>query len=393
MSTIAPKQLTPEVLTTLSSPAPAVDYSGRGRKLVDLAPGTLPTDAVTVSQLYKSPMTSVLPTIGGKPAVQRLSPAGNLWMVCFGAGGTPNKPYKIECYSLTNPAEPKLLSSTGAPTFPWFNVYQLRFIGTTLFAAAGGPSAQVVAVNTTVPTAPVTISSIAMAGAGNFPFDLDIEPGGVWAIAACNALGLQAINVSNPAAMVLGSLVAGNFSSVDTTLWPFVVATNTTTGKLDVFDYTVPAAPVLVGSSVVLTQVIRRVVIDPTTKVAYIQTNGVPNGAPTGGGQVIYIVDCNAPALPVLLATLPFSNGSGADDLPAHLFTAGGKRILMSGCGSTTPGRIQTFDVTAPAAPKPLFALDLAQNCFDAMPLGDYVYVSNRQGAQELITVRLGALV
>jgi len=49
--------------------------------------------------------------------------------------------------------------------------------------------------------------------------------------------------------------------------------------------------------------------------------------------------------------------------------------------------------VTAPAAPVPLFALDLAQNCFDAFPLGDHVYVSNRQGAQELITVKLGALV
>lgn len=391
---IEPKQLSADVLTTLAAPAPALDYSGRGKKLVDLAPGTLPTDAAAVSQLYKSPMTSVLPTIGGKPAVQRLSPAGQLWLVCFGAGGAPNKPYRIECYSLANPAAPALVSSTGTPTFPWFNVYQLRFVGTTLFAAAGGPSAQVVAVNTTVPSAPVTISSIAMAGAGNFPFDLAIEPGNTWAIAACNALGLQAINVSNPAAMVLGSLVPGNFSSVDTTLWPYVVATNTTTGKLDVYDYTVPAAPVLVSSSVVLAQAIRRVVVDPTTSVAYLQTNGNPTGTPTGGGQVIYILDCSAlPAAPALLATLPFSNGSGADDLPAHLFTFAGRRILMSGCGSTTPGRIQTFDVTAPAAPVPLFALDLAQNCFDAFPLGDHVYVSNRQGAQELITVKLGALV
>jgi hypothetical protein len=402
---ITPKQLSPDVFTTDVAPLGGAPFSAKSRLVSDLLDPVNPQDAVTKAyedaRVGRSAMTSVVPTIGGKPAVQRVSPAGDLWLVCFGAGGTPSKPYRVECYSVATPGSPALISSTGTPTFTWFNVYQIRFGAplnpTVMFATAGGPgpAGQIVSVNCAVPAAPVTIMGLSLGGGGaNLPFDMDIEPSGTYAVIAQVGIGLRLVDVSVPAAMAIVSTAAGTTGciSVDASLWPFVVMGDSTLGTLRIIDYTVPAVPVAVGS-VALSTSVRRVLVDTTTNIAYVQTNGTPNGLPTGGGQCIYVVDVSVPAAPVRIATIPFSNGSGADDLPLHLMTVAGKRILMSGCGSTTPGRIQTFDVTVPASPKPILMLDLAQNCFDATKIGDYLYVSNRQGAQELITVGAHALM
>ena len=328
---------------------------------------------------------NAIPTAGGKPAQMRRSPAGDLWLVNFGSGGTPSKAYGIEAYSLANPNAPMRLSYTGSPTFSWFNVEQIRFRGTTLFALATSTNS-IQAVNTSNPAAPTQIGAGLVLAAT--PFDFDLSADQITAVVACNAGGLRAVDVTNPAAMAAIGTVAGTFLGVDTSLWPLVVVTENATGQLRIYDYTVPAAPVLVGSVPIpvtlATTGVRRLVVDTTTNTAFVAVTG---GGPVTGGQTIYVVNIAVPAAPAIIATIPCA--VAGDDTSLSVVSANGRRVLVVPLNSQSfsPGRIETFDVTTPSAPKFLMGLDLGQVIYDVLVLGPVSYVSNRGGAQELLVV------
>ncbi len=334
--------------------------------------------------ILRTPYIDTVPTAGGKPAQMRISPAGDLWVVNFGAGGSPNKPYGIEAYSLANPRAPSRISFTGAPTFPWFNVESIVFSGTTMFAVANSNNS-LNAVNVAVPAAPAVIG--AGLALGSNTFDLAISPSTPHVIVPQSAApGLRVVDVTVPAAMVIVSTTAGSYLGADTSLWPLVVVTEIATGQLRVYDMTIPAAPVLVGSLALSTN-IRRLVVDPTTHVAYVATTAATAGAPLGGGQVIYVVNLAVPAAPALLATIPCA--VAGDDTPLRLATFAGRRILSVPMNSQSfnPGRLQTFDVTTPAAPTFLHAVDVGQVVYDAILGAQFTYVANRGGAQELLVL------
>lgn len=327
-----------------------------------------------------------IPTAGGKPAQMRVSPAGDLWLVNFGAGGTPNKVYGIEAYSLANPLAPTRLSFTGSPTFAWFNVEQIRFRATTMFAIATSTNS-IQAVDITSPAAPTQIGAGLVLAAT--PVDFALSADQLTAVVACSAGGLRAVDITTPAAMVaLGGVVAGTFLGVDTSLWPLVIVTESATGQLRIYDYTAPAAPVLVGSVAlpvtVATTGLRRVVVDTTTNTAFVAVTG---GGPLTGGQAIYAVNIAVPAAPVLVATIPCA--VAGDDTPISIVSASGKRVLVVPLNSQSfsPARIETFDVTTPSSPKFLRGLDLGQVVYDVMVLGAVTYASNRGGAQELLVL------
>jgi hypothetical protein len=315
--------------------------------------------------------------------MQALSPAGDLWLIMFGLGGNPSKPYGIESYSLANPDVPSPLSFLGAPTLPWFNTEALKITGTTLFAVATSNSS-LNALDISNPSAPATILGGNLA-LGGTPFDLALNPSGTIAIVAeTTGAGLRVVDISNPSAMSILASVPNSYFGVDTTLWPLVVVTsNTAPGQIRVYDLTIPAAPTLVGS-LNLSTAVRRLVVDEDTQIAYVAVNG---------GQVIYVVDLTTPTAPVLLATIPCS--IAGDDTPLHLSTYGGRKILFAPLNSQSfnPGRIQTFDVTVPSNPTFLRGVDMGQIIYDLSPVGDRVYVSNRGGAQEIFTLPIESLI
>lgn len=338
-----------------------------------------------MTTLLRGAYLNAIPTAGGKPAQMRVSPAGDLWVVNFGAGGTPNKVYGIEAYSLANPLAPARLSFTGSPTFTWFSVEQIRFRATTLFALATSNNS-IQAVDITNPAAPTQIGAGLVLAAT--PIDFDLSANQLTAVVACNAAGLRAVDITNPAAMAALGTVAGTFLGVDTSLWPLVVVTEAATGQLRIYDYTVPAAPVLVGSVVlpvtVATTGLRRVVVDTTTNTAFVAVTG---GGPTTGGQAVYVVNIAVPAAPVLIATIPCA--VAGDDTPLSVVTASGRRVLIVPLNSQSfsPARIETFDVSTPSTPKFLMGLELAQIIYDVVVRGAVTYVGNRGGAQELLVI------
>ena len=330
-----------------------------------------------------APFSSILPSVGGKPAQMRVSPAGNLWMVDFGSGGNPSKVYGLECFDVTtDPSHPARVSFTGSPTFAWFNVEQIRFVGVTLFALSNDGAARALhSVDTTNPLLPTNISSVAMDGTC---LDFDINPAGTIAVVAQSAgSGLRIVDISNPAAMVIVASVAGQFSAVDATNYPTVWVSNVLTGQLQAYDLTVPAVPTLLGSLALSTN-IRRMIIDGATNVAYVATTV---------SQVIYSVNIATPAAPALLATFPCS--IGGDDTPIRLVTApGGQKLLVAPMNlyDSSPASVWTIDVSSPASPKFFRALLTSSGTFDCIIQNGFAYIANRLEAQELVTVYARAL-
>ena len=335
------------------------------------------------------PITSVLPSKGGKPANMCVSPAGQLWMICFGAGGSPNKPYRIEAYDITtDPSHPALISSTGSPTFAWFNVEQLVFRGTTMFAAAHPVVNGIYAVDTTNPAAPTNLGSYA-GGAGTTSYDLALSANGNTAVLPLNggAGGLAFVDVTAPGAMALLTTVGApnSFVSVVTSLWPIVYAADITSGTLRIYDATVPAAPTALGTLNIDTN-IRRMVVDAVHQKLFIASTT---------DQLIYVVDIANNAAPTLVTTIPC--GIFGDDTSIHmrLSVIGGRTILLvpMSAQDANPGAIQSFDVTVATSPKFLRNFYLGQNMSDAQAVGPYIYASNRGGAQELITFQSSMLL
>jgi hypothetical protein len=60
---------------------------------------------------------------------------------------------------------------------------------------------------------------------------------------------------------------------------------------------------------------------------------------------------------------------------------------LLVCCGSSGPGRIETWDVTNPAAPFRRKLTEFAQTLFYLVIANGRYYVGNRGGEQELLTV------
>jgi hypothetical protein len=352
------------------------------------------------------------PTLGGKPAVQRISPAGQLWLICFGTGGTPSKPYGVEVYDVTtDPSAPRRLlfwsASTPAPVGPviWYNAYVIKFVGTTMFLVNGGymvgatPTVanQFRAVDTTIPTAPANVGLLTMpvAGAANAPFDFGISSDKLTACIACQGTGgLVFADITNPAAMTefagarvtQALLPASQWAGVDTSLWPYVVASDYGNGVLRIYDATnvrTNVPPTLIGS-LPLNTGIRRVTVDPITRIAYVQLKTT---------QQIAVVDLATNiAAPTVFSYIPFPGATSDELVPRIVHRAG--RVLMISCTScASPGRVETWDVTVPAAPTFVRYLESAQSLFDlAIGPGDYTYVSNRGGEQELVAINTNAL-
>lgn len=383
---ISSKQVQSSILTTDGSKAaPSSPYDALGQRIVNVALPTGPDDGATKSYVDRQGILYALPSAGGKPAALAKSPAGQLWMVSFGAGGSPSKAYGIEAYSLANPERPARLSFTGSPTFAWFSVEQIAFFGVTLFAVANGASPRIAAVNTTNPAAPVQYPGTPLVlGAGSI-YDLALSQSGAYAaVPQAGGAGLSIVSVANPAAMaVTWSLGAGQYVAVDGSYWTGgagarLLAANIVAGTLEVWDVaSLPAAPTLVASLPLSTN-IRRIVVDTTTNTAFIAT---------ASEQRIFVVDLTNLAAPVLLGTIPV--GVGGDDTPLRIVGHAGRRVLVVplNANSVNPGRVQTFDVTTPSAPTFLRVLQIGQNVYDCLPDGGVAYVSNRGGAQELLVV------
>ncbi len=303
-------------------------------------------------------------------------------MIMFG-GGTPTKPYGIEAYSIAVPEHPVSLSFLGAPTLGWFNTENIQITGTTLFAIATSNNS-LNALDISVPAAPAVIVGGNLP-LGGIPFDHALSPSGTIAVVAqVTGAGLRVVDVSVPSAMAILASVPDVYYGVDTSLWPLVVVTSTTgAGSIRVYDLTVPAAPVLVGSLALSTGV-RRLVVDPTTNVAYVATTT---------GQRIFVVDLSTPSAPALLSTILCS--VAGDDTPLHLTTSAGRTILLVPMNAQTvsPGRIQTFDVTNPAVPVFLRGLELGQVIYDLTVNGNVTYVSNRGNPQELMVIESSSIL
>lgn len=367
-----------------SKPAPSSPYNALGQRIVNVAPPTGPDDGVPKSYVDRQGLLYAIPSQGGKPAALVKSPAGDLWVVNFGSGGSPSKAYGIEAYSLANPERPVRLSFTGSPTFAWFNVEQIAFFGVTLFAVANGASPRIAAVNTTNPAAPVQYPGTPLVlGAGSI-FDLTLSQSGAYAaVPQAGGAGLSIVNASNPAAMaVTWSLGVGQYAAVDGSYWAGagarLLASNIVAGVLEVWDVSALPAPPTLVSSLPLSTNIRRIVVDTVTNTAFVAT---------ASEQRIFVVDLTNLAAPVLLGTIPV--GVGGDDTPLRIVGYAGRRILVVplNANSVNPGRIQTFDVTTPSAPTFLRALQIGQNVYDCLPDGNVGYVANRGGAQELLVI------
>ena len=61
--------------------------------------------------------------------------------------------------------------------------------------------------------------------------------------------------------------------------------------------------------------------------------------------------------------------------------------------GASGPGRIQVFDVTIPATPITLKYMECFQALFCLTQNGNYCYVSNRGGEQELLVMKTSTVV
>lgn len=322
-------------------------------------------------------ITSILPTAGGKPAQQCLDGSGRLWVVNFGADGSPSKPYGLECYDIaTDPAHPKRLSFTGSPSFVWFTVEDIQVAGATLFAVANGPLPQTLrAVDISVPSAPTNLGSINLDGQ---VYSLALSPSGTTAIVAQSAgSGLRVVDVTLPGAMAILASVAGSFIAVDTTLWPYVLASNITTGRLEVYDLTVLATPVLVGF-LALSANIRRMVVDAARRIVYLATTT---------SQVIYVIGIGNVMAPVLVTTIPCS--IAGDDTPIRLTSWGEKTLLVVPMNAQdfNPASLWVFDVADVSVPVLAQVFVYGNILFDCLVVGDYAYLCNRGGGQELVAV------
>jgi hypothetical protein len=338
-----------------------------------------------VQPLVNHQYTAIVPSLGGKPAQMQRDPSGRLWMVNFGSGGSPNKPYGIECYSLATPGAPARISYTGSPTFSWFNVEQIRFsTPNILVAIANGPAAGfgIHTVDITNPTAPTNITPPAgilfptpTVGA----YDMALSPNGLTAFVANQTNGLLAYDLTVAATPTLISTSLGNFVSVDTTMFPIVAACDITLGQIRFYDYTVLTAPVLL-SSLPLSTAIRRMAVDPATKTVFVATTSATTGA-----QIIYVVNAATIAAPTIITTFP-SNVFG-DDTPIRFFVnSHGQKILSvpSNGQDASPGTVTFFNVTNPASPKTLDIFEGSHIPFDCILVGTYAYVADRGGAQSL---------
>jgi len=96
----------------------------------------------------------------------------------------------------------------------------------------------------------------------------------------------------------------------------------------------------------------------------------------------------------VVLSRIPIGVGT-SDEVQPVFFTytpPGGVAInvLLQCTSCTSPGRIETWDVTVPASPKIIKQSESGQNLFYAditkLALGA-LYASNRNGEQELLTL------
>ena len=348
----------------------------------------------------RGPIVSSYPSAGGKPAVLRVDGAGVLWMIDFGTGGAPSKLAGLDSYDITtNPLAPVRLGSwlntLGAA---FFNTYQMRFRGTVGFFVAAGlaPAAasnRLWAVDCSAPALPVVLGFGLTAGtAAQFPFDLALSSDSLTAAVGCEgAFGLQFWNITAPGAMVqyaATTVPALTVNGLDAASWPTLFVTDGVTGTLRAYDCSTVTAniapPPLLGT-LALSAGVRRVTVDPVRNLAYVVMKTE---------QQVVIVDITTPAAMVVLSRIPIGVGT-SDEVQPVFFTytpPGGVAInvLLQCTSCTSPGRIETWDVTVPASPKIIKQSESGQNLFYAditkLALGA-LYASNRNGEQELLTL------
>ena len=397
-----------------ASPSGASDFATKGWTVASNVPyddsENPPLDAATVQAAFDRLKTfappvrvGMLPALGGKPAALVVSPAGQLWCIDFGNGGSPSKPYGFEVYDITtNPAAPARvgywLQNVGGSAPAWFNVYVIKFVGTTMFATVNGngPSNALKSVDTTNPAAPTNLGSLALPGVCQ---DLAISTDNLTAISPGNGVGgLNFSDISNPAALAAFAgaavtqaiLPTSSWYGVDAQLWPILFTTDYGNGFLRVYDCTnvrTNVPPTLIGSlnfasapvgtSLASPTGIRKLTLDPLTNLLYVVNQS---------GQYVSIVNVATPATPVFVSTFPFGCG-GSSELKPRILHTGGKVLFVMCTGASGPGRIEVWDVTVPATPTRVRFYEGMQALFDIIPNATYSYVSNRGGEQELVTL------
>lgn len=362
-----------------------------------------------------------LPSTVGKPAVMRLDGAGTprLWMIGFGTGGSPSKGFGIQGFDISGALPASLgawigqavagsggYASTG--NLGPYNIYQMRFRGTTCFLSAGGVSTngtasagnRLWAVDTTNPAAVTLLGPgfLQFSTVGTqYPYDFDLGNGGNTAIVGfVGTGGIAFVNVTNPAAMTLlpATIPGITVGGINAAQWPIVWISDHASGTLRSYDCSaVPTggAAVLLGTSAagVLSTGASRVTIDTVRNLAYVCDTG---GGVLGPVQGLAIFGIANPAAPTLISRIPAAVGGSSELQPVtydytNPNTGVVSHMLLVCCGASSPGRIETWDVSNPISPALVKVMEAAQALFYAVFANGMLYVGNRGGEQELLVI------
>ena len=340
-------------------------------------PGTSASNALDALQLagldagiIRTPLlASTVATSGGKPHTL-VTGNGYLYLVCFGLGGVPSKPPRLEIYDIhTNPAVPSLVSSTD--TIPIGLVYDLRLLGTTIWTVSTLSGAgRLQAWDVSDPAAPILQGFVATSG--DQAFDLDLEETRSLAVLAFTGThGMQIYDVLDPTTPVLRGSVSGAFASA-AIHGNYAYASDFGLGFLRVYDVTTPTAPVLVGSLALGTDV-RQLSTDGSYVYLARRTTGT-----------ISIIDVRVPSAPTLTSTFPMP--LSGDELNP-IYVSGDMLIL--GSSDTNPGAVYIWDVSDKTTPVLMRKITGGQTLFDCDLIRQYLYASNRIGNQELLTFQV----
>ena len=274
---------TPLALSSLVIPGFAnnVDVSG---SFAYVAAGSTGLQVVNVANRAAPVLVGSFNTPGNANDVRV---AGNVAYVADGTSG-------LQVINVTNPSNPVLLGSYDTAGDAW----DVVVTGNRAYVADG--EAGLVILDVTNPATPTLLGTVNPPGIQK---GVDVDPGRMLAVLASGTTGLHVVNVANPGAPVqVGTLAGGDVRDV-ALQGSFAFLADYTRSFTSV-DLTNPAAPLL-GSSTDLNLGgrLHDVVVQGNFALGadVLFVNGVP------------IINIDAPATPVVRATLNFSTLADAD--------------------------------------------------------------------------------
>jgi hypothetical protein len=302
------------------------------------------------------------------------------WL-CFSLG------FLFAVISTTLSTVASALSTVGAVETPSY-AEDVAVVGDRAYVADSRSGLRVIDISD--PTLPVELGALDTPG-----YALVVEVVGDLAYLSDGSYGLRIIDVSNPAVPVeLGALetqswvygieVVGDIAYV-------VEGSIFGTGSLRVIDVSDPAVPVEIGA---LDTPGEALDVEVVGDLAYLVGGGGRGGQPIGGW--LRVIDVSNPAFPVELGAL-VDLGAPPDrpDAPIDVEVVGNVAYMVGvtwkvgsrGSRRWIGGWLRTIDVSNPASPVELAALDMPINASGIRVVEDFAYVADGEAGLRAIGV------